>query len=219
MNCRTQSFEVSLEIRQLEEAVLAVFHSALLHRTTGKFHYKREGTYSVGTVGVQDVDCDSMDLTYVRVHSEPLDRVLRRAAAEFREAMRGAAAAGGGGQISLEFYQRKRSRWLFSDECIPWEVWTLHVRLLNLTSEPDRQVCHERVGEALAEVIRSIAVVINRHEYMPKMPTESELPAVFQTGFPDVQPYLHRVAFTVPDGPAGSVGTVVRRLIKDTLAL
>ena len=30
-----------------------------------KFHYKQEGTYSIGTVGVEDVDCDFVDFTYV----------------------------------------------------------------------------------------------------------------------------------------------------------
>lgn len=31
-----------------------MLHTVLLHRSTGKFHYKKEGTYSIGTVGTQD---------------------------------------------------------------------------------------------------------------------------------------------------------------------
>uniref|UniRef100_A0A8B9UQU7 Autophagy-related protein 101 n=1 Tax=Anas zonorhyncha TaxID=75864 RepID=A0A8B9UQU7_9AVES len=80
MNCRAEVLEVSVEGRQVEEAALAVLHTVLLHRSTGKFHYKKEGTYSIGTVGTQDVDCDFIDFAYVRVSSEELDRALRRAA-------------------------------------------------------------------------------------------------------------------------------------------
>lgn len=73
-----------MEGRQVEEAMLAVLHTVLLHRSTGKFHYKKEGTYSIGTVGVQDVDCDFIDFTYVRVSSEELDRALRKVVGEFK---------------------------------------------------------------------------------------------------------------------------------------
>lgn len=73
-----------MEGRQVEEATLAVLHTVLLHRSTGKFHYKKEGTYSIGTVGIQDVDCDFIDFTYVRVSSEELDRALRKVVGEFK---------------------------------------------------------------------------------------------------------------------------------------
>lgn len=84
MNCRAEVLEVSVEGRQVEEALLAVLHTVLLHRSTGKFHYKKEGTYSIGTVGTQDIDCDFIDFTYVRVSSEELDRALRKVVGEFK---------------------------------------------------------------------------------------------------------------------------------------
>lgn len=73
-----------MEGRQVDEAMLALLHTILLHRSTGKFHYKKEGTYSIGTVGTQDVDCDFIDFTFVRVSSDELDRVIRKAVAEFK---------------------------------------------------------------------------------------------------------------------------------------
>lgn len=84
MNCRSEVLEVTVETRQVEEATLAVLHTILLHRSTGKFHYKKEGTYSIGTVGTIDIDCDFIDFTFVRVSSEELDRVLRKAVTEFK---------------------------------------------------------------------------------------------------------------------------------------
>lgn len=33
-----------------------------------QFQYKQEGSYSIGTIGLQDVDCDFVDFTYVSSH-------------------------------------------------------------------------------------------------------------------------------------------------------
>ena len=84
MNCRSEVLEVTVEARQVEEAMLSLLHTILLHRSTGKFHYKKEGTYSIGTVGTLDIDCDFIDFTFVRVSSEELDRVIRKAVSEFK---------------------------------------------------------------------------------------------------------------------------------------
>ena len=38
-----------------------------------QFHYKQEGNYSIGSVGMVDVDCDYVDLTYVRPSCVSMD--------------------------------------------------------------------------------------------------------------------------------------------------
>ncbi|XP_043927066.1 autophagy-related protein 101 [Protopterus annectens] len=218
MNCRSEVLEVSVEGRQIEEAVLALLHTILLHRSTGKFHYKKEGTYSIGTVGIQDTDCDFIEFTYVRLTSEELDRSLRKVVGEFKDALRN-SGGDGMGQISLEFYQKKKSRWLFSDECIPWEVWTIRVNVVNLANEQERQICREKIGEKLGEKVINIIEVMNRHEYLPKMPTQSEVDNVFDTSLKDIQPYLNKITCQITDSLGTSVTTTMRRLIKDTLQL
>lgn len=218
MNCRSEVLEVTVESRQVEEAMLALLHTILLHRSTGKFHYKKEGTYSIGTVGTQDIDCDFIDFTFVRVSSEELDRVMRKAVSEFKDAL-SISGSDGMGQISLEFYQKKKSRWPFSDECIPWEVWSIKVNVVNLANEQERQICREKVGEKLGEKVINVVEVINRHEYLPKMPTQSEVDNVFDTSLKDVQPYLYKITYQITDSLGTSVSTTMRRLIKDTLSL
>ncbi|CAK6969531.1 autophagy-related protein 101 [Scomber scombrus] len=218
MNCRSEVLEVTVEARQVEEAMLALLHTILLHRSTGKFHYKKEGTYSIGTVGTLDIDCDFIDFSFVRVSSEELDRVIRKAVSEFKDALSN-TGSDGMGQISLEFYQKKKSRWPFSDECIPWEVWSIKVNVVNLANEQERQICREKVGEKLGEKVINVVEVINRHEYLPKMPTQSEVDNVFDTSLKDVQPYLYKITYQITDCLGTSVSTTMRRLIKDTLAL
>ncbi|KAK3099245.1 hypothetical protein FSP39_001499, partial [Pinctada imbricata] len=183
-----------------------------------QFHYKQEGSYSIGTVGLEDVDCDFVDFTYVRVASDSLDDVLRREIAAFRDTLRSTDNPGAG-QISLEFYQKKRARWLLPAECTPWEVWTVKLDILTLANENERQICREKLGEMLAEKVFHITDIMNRHDYVPKMPNQTELDLVFDTNFPDVQPYLFRISHQTTGPVVSSVGTTMRKFIKDTLAL
>jgi autophagy-related protein 101 len=220
MNARSQMFDLKVEGRQADEAVASIFHTVLFHRTHGKFFYTTEGSYSIGTVGYTDVDCDFIDLTYVCCSSPLLESTLKREISCFSEQLRGNESTGQG-QISLEFFQkRQRGRWLFQPDCIPWEVWTVRLELITLNSEGERQGYREKVGELLADKIFSIAEIMNRHDYVPKMPIHSELDLIFDTSYTDVQPYLFKVNYSISGPSSGtSVGSTVKKLIKETLSL
>ncbi|XP_044730790.1 autophagy-related protein 101 [Chrysoperla carnea] len=218
MNARSQVFELTMEGRQVDEAVASIFHTVLFHRSLGKFIYNAEGSYSVGTVGYTDVDCDFIDFTYVCCTSSTLDRTLKREISGFSELLRGNEGSGTG-QISLEFFQKKRNRWPFQPECIPWEVWTVRLELINLNSEDERQVCREKVGEMLTDKILYITEIMNRHDYVPKMPNQSELELIFDTSYADVQPYLFKFNYSTAGPSSTSVGSTMKKLIRETLAL
>lgn len=230
MNARSQVFEIAVEARQVEEAVTSLFHTILFHRSFGKFTYQDESRYFIGTVGHEDVDCDYVDHTYVRAHSPTLDRTLKREVAAFSNELKSGGAglgpssgdgirSSGSGQVSLEFYQKRR-RWpLFAPENIPWEVWTVRTDLVHFTNEHDRQRWQEKVGEMLCDKVMYVAEVMNRHDYVPKMPNRADLELVFDTSYPDVQPYLFKISYATSGPSSPSVGTTVRRLLKDTLAI
>lgn len=218
MNARSQIFELTIEGRQVDEAVASIFHTVLFHRSLGKFLYNAEGSYSVGTVGYTDVDCDFIDFTYVCCTSSNLDRTVKREISCFSEQLRGNDSCGTG-QISLEFFQKKRSRWPFQPECIPWEVWTVRLELINLNSEDERQICREKVGEMLTDKILYITEVINRHDYVPKMPNQSELELIFDTSYQDVQPYLFKFKYSTNGPSNSSVGSTMRKIMKENLSL
>jgi autophagy-related protein 101 len=59
---------------------------------------------------------------------------LKKEISSFSEALRGNDGPGSG-QISLEFFQRKRNIWPFQAERIPWEVWTVRLELIKLNNE------------------------------------------------------------------------------------
>jgi len=225
MNARSHIFELAVESWQTEEAVLAIFHPVLFHRTTGKFTYQLESSYSVGTVGYDDVDCDCIDHTYVRTSSPGLDSLLRREVTAFSDELKRSPGIKSG-QISLEFFQRKRTRWPFPPENIPWEVWTVRLEIVSLANEHERLRWREKLGEVLSEKTLYVTEVMNKEEFVPKMPNSSDLELVFDTSFYDIQPHLFKVCHSTTTSLGGGPGSspsvginTVRRLLKDTLAI
>lgn len=69
----------------------------------------------------------------MRVPSDELDRQLKRVATEFREELHREGSCSG--QITLEFFHKKRTQWPFLPECIPWEVWILKIDTVVLANE------------------------------------------------------------------------------------
>jgi autophagy-related protein 101 len=51
----------------------------------------------------------------------------------------------------------------------------------------------EYLGELVGDKVVLIAEVMNRQQYLPKIPTETEVDLIFDTSYPDIQPYLFRV--------------------------
>lgn len=218
MNARSEVFELFLEGRQVQEAVLGLFHTLLFHRTLGKFHYKREGSYSVGTVGFEDISCDFVDFTYVRCASDELHETLNRDVLAFSERLRSLDGPRTG-QIWLEFFQKRRTHWLLPTENIPWEVWSIRVNVLSLPNEQERQKQRSSLGAQLGEKVVAVAASLNRHQYLPRVPSQPDLELVFDTRYRDVQPYHFKVGYQT-SGPCNnpSMGSTVRKLLKDTLA-
>ena len=62
------------------------------------------------------------------------------------------------------------------------------------TCVSERQVFREKLGEVLAEKMLYVVEAMSRHEYVPKIPNQTELDLVFDISLPDVQPYLFKVA-------------------------
>ncbi|VDD88679.1 unnamed protein product [Enterobius vermicularis] len=234
----------TLEIRQVRDAVSAVFHTLLLHRSMGKFNFKSENNYQVGSIGVEEVDCDSIDLTYVRVNSSKLVSYVQtevdtfcydlEKAVELPSTSRNLTSFPScpygvplcSTKISLEFFQRRKRQWLMPEEEVPWEVWQLQLDIVSITENEYFTRMKEIVADSLSDIVLSTCGAINKPQYMPKIPTRSELMKVFDDSFPDCQPYLFRITKpTLGDrsDSAGLLGNLnfrsVKRLLKDTLSV
>jgi len=148
MNARSHTLEFEVDGRQVEEVTLSLFHTVLFHRSLGKFSYTNEGNYAIGAVGYEDVDCDFIDLTYVRCASDTLNQHLRKDVVAFTNALLN--SDGESGQIAMEFYNKKKQRILFV-ETVPWEIWSLKLNLIPLKTEAERQNYREKMGQLVGE--------------------------------------------------------------------
>ncbi|KAK7794816.1 hypothetical protein R5R35_005966 [Gryllus longicercus] len=220
MNARSHTFELTVEGQQVQEVVSSLFHTVLLYRTFGKLHFNNadETSYSVGTVGYNDVDCDFVNFTYVSCSSEKLSGVIKNEVSAFLIALRENDGEETG-QISLEFFQKKRNRWPFNTENIPWEVWTIRLHLITVNNEDQRRKLRQETEKMLKEKVFDIAEIMNRHDFVPEISNPSELGAIFDTTYPDVQPYLFKIYFSTISTSQMSLGKTVKKFIKDSLLL
>ncbi|VDK48549.1 unnamed protein product [Anisakis simplex] len=213
MNARNQQFQLTVDLRQVRDAVSAVFHTLLLHRSIGKFQYKAESNYQLGSIGVEEVDCEFVDLTYVRVNSAKLISKIKDEVDAFCVDVSKAAGCGAdmntlqskspshithgtpllSARIALEFYQRRKRQWPLPEDQVPWEVWQLQLDIVDVRETEYFERMRENVAESLSELVISTCSAINRSQYLPKMPTKSELTNVFDDTFSDCQPYLFRI--------------------------
>lgn len=96
------------------------------------------------------------------------------------------------GQVTLEFYSKKKRGWSFVEDSFRWEFWTVRIDTHNHQSH---RLVH--LEEVLLEKVISIVQIVNSSRiYLPPMPTQQLLTTVFDTNFPDVQPYLFKVSFS-----------------------
>jgi len=63
----------------------------------------------------------------------------------------------------------------------------------NVTYVTERQIFREKLGEILSEKMLYIVEAMSQHEYVPKIPNQTELDLVFDISLADVQPYLFKV--------------------------
>ena len=98
-------------------------------------------------------------------------------------------------------------------------MWTVRLEIISLASETERLCWREKLGEALCEKTLYICEMMNKEEFVPKMPNQSDLDLVFDTNFHDVQPHLFKVCHSTSSVDSVTGVNTVRRLLKDTLAI
>uniref|UniRef100_W6NGS8 Autophagy-related protein 101 n=1 Tax=Haemonchus contortus TaxID=6289 RepID=W6NGS8_HAECO len=98
-----------------------------------------------------------------------------------------------GAQISLEFFQRRPRPWPLPVEAVAWERWILFLDIFKANSYDDLARMRVSVAESVGEIVLQLCSSINRPQYLPKMPTRTELSNVFDSNLSDCQPYLFKV--------------------------
>ncbi|VDO45573.1 unnamed protein product [Onchocerca flexuosa] len=88
MNARNHQFQLTVDEHQVRDAISTVFHTILLHRSVPKMHYTSEINFQLGSIGVEEVDCNTLNLSYVRVNSSKLVSCLHEEIDAFVQCIR-----------------------------------------------------------------------------------------------------------------------------------
>lgn len=119
------------------------------------------------------------------------------------------------GQLTLEFYERRKGRWLIFADNSSWEMWKLKLNVVRIKTDAEWQQHQKKLAKELAENIQYICWAVNKPDYLPKNPVEEDLTNVFDTQFTEVQPYLHHFNHELT---SETMGNTVRKLIRNTFA-
>lgn len=199
MNTKNHIIEIFCDHKQATDVAKAIIHSIVFFRSFGKFTYKHESSYSIGSLGFEQVDCQSLNFTYIRGSSSELASAIDAKLLEFTskldERLRHAI-------LLLEFYTKKPNRWPFNDTKIVWESWTVKITFTHAMNQNsfDRQFStRSNAEEALRRIMIDIVTLVNTDRPFPQMPTQSDFENTFDASYVNLQPYLFSLSWKICD--------------------
>lgn len=204
MNTKNHIIEILCDYRQASDVAKAILHSIVFFRSSGKFTYKHESSYSIGSLGFQQVHCKSIDFTYIRSSSSALAATID---AKLFDLSKKLEERPGHTILLLEFYTKKSNRWPFNDTNTVWESWTLKILSPQLMIQNSFEVpipSRANVEEALRLRMLDIVTLVNRDRPLPPTPTQSDLQNTFDVSYMDLQPYLFSISWKICDLPDNS---------------
>lgn len=218
MNVRNHSLDIRCNHQELREVVQALVHSLIFFRTYGKFNYKHEGSYSIGTLGCERVNCESLDFCYVRCASHSLTNKVDQKLNEFLDKM---TEITNSATLTVEFYTKRNCRWPFNDSKLLWEIWLIKLNVIdtqtNISSSPSSlpRSNPSSTANLLKDRLLDIIKIVNSDtNALPQMPTQPNIDAVFDTSHTDSQPYLYNISYTEP-----TTQSTFKKFLRDTLEL
>lgn len=229
MNVRNHSIEIQCTLREVTDVAQTLVHSLIFFRTHGKFNYKHEGSYSVGTLGYEKAHCDQIDLSYIRCSSPPLVNRINSKISELVDRLTENALYA---TLMLEFYTKRPSRWPFNDSKYVWELWNIKIVITQPSTNAtttytsgsaanspytNEQFNHHqqsngrylesevKTEDVLSQKLLDIIRIVNGDKCsLPQMPTQQNLSTVFDTSYSDLQPYLHNLSYKISENLNGS---------------
>ncbi|VDK85612.1 unnamed protein product [Litomosoides sigmodontis] len=216
MNARSHQFQLTVDEHQVRDAISTVFHTILLHRSVPKVRVNSPKLVSCLHEEIDSfVQCirhSIESVTAPRFYSPPPVSLLTHYGTPLLNA-----------KIDLEFYQRKKRSWPLSDYEIPWEIWQMQIGIVRIKEREYWERMREEVADSVSEVVLKACSLISRPQYMPQMPTRSEVASVFDTSFLECQPYLFRVVKHPLDSGQNTESTLmtigasaVKKMLRDT---
>ncbi|CAH8550177.1 unnamed protein product, partial [Heterobilharzia americana] len=181
---------------EVSDVVSALFHTILLHRTLPTLDFKGGAVSYNSYLGVRDVDCKNIDLTYVCINSSQLIEKVTNAVAAFIEACT---------VIAIQLIQMViKGGWL-GPEASVWERWIVNICLK--TIHPNEKEAHRR---QLSSQLRDELCTILEHFNSPSVYTPSlgssqaETEHIIDFSMSDISPYRFSISHLTATGQSRS---------------
>ncbi|CAH8597902.1 unnamed protein product [Schistosoma haematobium] len=221
MNCREYSFIFSVVEPEISDVVSALFHTILLHRTLPTLDFKGGAVSYNSYLGICDVDCKSLDLTYVCINSNQLIEKVATSVSAFVEAMhRDSCSSNNNGEvrgaINLEFVVHRKGVWL-GPEAATWERWIVNV-ILKTVSANEKEDHRRQISNQLRDELCNILEHFNSPSaYAPSLgSSQVETEHIIDFSMCGISPYRFSINYLSNSCQSRSgVSVTMRRIFKD----
>ncbi|OZC06434.1 hypothetical protein X798_06579 [Onchocerca flexuosa] len=214
MNARNHQFQLTVDEHQVRDAISTVFHTILLHRSVPKMHYTSEINFQLGSIGVEEVDCNTLNLSYVRVNSSKLVSCLHEEIDAFVQCIRHSIES----VTAPRFYSPPPVSLLTH-----YGTPLLNANFFFFFFLEYWERMREEVADSVSEIVLKACSLISRPQYMPQMPARSEVTSIFDTSYFECQPYLFRIIKHPLDSGQSTESTLmtigasaVKKMLRDT---
>lgn len=233
MNFNDHSIEISCSQKNICDIANVLVQSIAFYRTYGKFTFNRESNYSIGSLGVERVECKQINFTYVRCSDECLANKIESRIQEFVSKLSDQSTYA---TLRLEFYTRIPNRWPFNETKVVWESWNLRFSLAQPSSGPSSPASASAsspssklggtpngsparnsmndIETVLANKLMDVMILVNQDRgVLPPMPSQSSLDTVFDTNLNDIQSYLFSISWRINDSVEKQGTAIVDRFL------
>ncbi|KAH6654322.1 DUF1649 domain protein [Truncatella angustata] len=172
--------DVFADPASVHDVVRAILHTIFFHRFFPSITPHSREVLDITLPFVQDQELDTM----IEKRTAELEREL---SAERTHAPH-SAAAGGRGNISIQFFEKKRRKtWYMraayggGDEEICWEAWTVKVTVAEPRTESERAKVRKAMEQTLLTTVMKIITSVNQNkDHIPPITTSESNPFPYQ---------------------------------------
>lgn len=161
--------DIFADAARVEEVVKAILHTIFFHRYF---------------TSISPLTRDLLDLTLPAIDDVDLETLIEQKTHALRRAIDSTHQPRGRGQISIQFFEKKRRKTYFfgkTEEEVCWEQWTLDVTLAHPRTESEVLKVRRAMSKSVEKAAYKIIAIVNRDkDHIPPITTTDANPFPYQ---------------------------------------
>eukprot|EP00128_Syssomonas_multiformis_P014003 Colp12_sorted_trinity150504_noHs@3055 len=181
--------DLTAEHAQVKNVLSSLLHTILFNRAFGTL------------VRPVEVDCEHIDVTYVRLDNAEVQRAVEEKVNQFVAHLVSGETCRG--QINLAFHEKKAKGWFGGTEQVCFEQWEVTVTVVPATSEAKRAARREQLERDVRGALQRVCEVVTTQW--------AHVPAVTSA---DLFPYPYKI--TIPRANESWTFESIKRILLDS---